>query len=90
MDARTRHRTNARNYQRRNRSEGLCVLCPDLAVSKDYCAKHQRMTNAAKRERHGGAQVERTCPSCGQYHHNSRTCPLNRYLADHAETAMAA
>lgn len=81
-----RHRRNVRSYQRDHRKRGLCILCPLPAVTADYCERHQRETNTAKRERYASRigkfyqPTVRFCPACGQPHHNIRTCLLAKYL----------
>ena len=61
-------------YQLRHREQGLCMLCPRVAVTAHYCERHRRRVNA--RRRAGTTQWH--CQVCHRPGHNRRTCPENR------------
>jgi 5-methylcytosine-specific restriction endonuclease McrA len=61
-------------YQLRHREQGLCMLCPRVAVSANYCERHRRKINS--RRRAGSTQWR--CQVCLKPGHNRRTCPQAR------------
>ena len=58
-------------YQLRHREQGLCMLCPKVAVSANYCERHRRKINSRRR---AGTTLWR-CQVCHRPGHNRRTCP---------------
>jgi hypothetical protein len=66
-----------REYQRKHRALGLCVLCPRPAVNASFCAEHRDAARvrakAAFRVKNPRAKMRR-CGRCGERGHNRATC----------------
>ena len=58
-------------YQLRHREQGLCMLCPRVAVTANYCERHRRQINSRRR----AGTTRWRCHVCQKPGHNRRTCP---------------